>query len=128
MDVEMLVSRGMQRLYNDAGSPMTFRHPATRAAISLQAVDRTSATVLTEKSLEIDSIKPCATVRRSDLAALNIAPEKMVDVNVTFAGKTWRILSVHDKPHPSSRMAKDQIRPVWNWRKHGEYLFILMEA
>jgi hypothetical protein len=127
MDVQGIIARGMVRLYDDTGSALTFRHPATRISVSLVAVDRSSVSMLfKEKSLDVSAVKPCCTVLNSDLAALNIAPAQMVDMTVAFNGRSFRILSVHDKPDPSFRVMVDQLKPAPNWQGAGETLFIMM--
>jgi hypothetical protein len=127
MDVQGIIARGMAKLYADTGLALTFRHPTTRASVSLAAVDRSSVSMLfKEKSLEVSAVKPCCTVLNSDLAALNVSPAQMVDVSITFNGSSFRILSVHDKPDPSFRVVADQLRPVPNWHTLGEILFVMM--
>jgi hypothetical protein len=116
----------MAKLYADAGSLMTFRHPTTRTSVSLAAVDRSSVTIIKEDALEVSAVKPCCTVLNSDLAALNVSPAQMADVSISLGGVSYRILSVHDKPDPSFRVVADQLRPTQNWQARGEILFVLM--
>jgi hypothetical protein len=127
MDVQGIIARGLAKLYADGGSLMTFRHPTTRAGVSLLAVDRSSVSMLfKEKSLDVSAVKPCCTVLNSDLAALNLTPAQMVDATVAFNGRSFRVLSVHDKPDPSFRVMIDQLKPTPNWQGVGETLFIMM--
>jgi hypothetical protein len=127
MDVQGIIARGMAKLYADTGLSLTFRHPTTRTSVSLSAVDRSSVAMLfKEKSLDVSAVKPCCTALNSDLAALNISPAQMVDVAVAFNGRSFRILSVHDKPDPSFRVMIDQLKPAPNWQGVGETLFIMM--
>jgi hypothetical protein len=126
MDVQATIARMQAHNYGDLASPMTFKSPINRASVSLQAIDRSSVTLLKEKSLEVSAVKPCCTVLSADLAALRIPPAQMVDVNVAFGGVNYRILSVHDKPDPSWRVMNDQLKPVPGWRTEGEILFVLM--
>jgi hypothetical protein len=126
MDVQGITARIMARFYADAGLALTFRHPTTRANVSLVAVDRSSVTIIKDEALEVSAVKPCCTVLSADLAALNVSPAQMADVPISLAGIAYRILSVHDKPDPSFRVVADQLKPVPNWQARGEILFVLM--
>ena len=122
------LSRMLARLYASAATPMTFRNPKTQATVSIQAIDRTSLLVESLQSLKFGNLKMVATVRMSDLAALNLADSDMVDVDVTFAGSSLRILSAREKPDPSWRIVNNQFKPVPNWATNGEIIFELMDA
>lgn len=126
MNVAAGVARMLARLYAGAGSPLTFRNPVNQKTVSLQAIDRSSVLLIKEKSLDVSAVRPCCTVLRADLAAQKIDSSAMVDVDVTFAGANYRIMSVPDKPDPSWRVTNNQFKPVPNWQQNGEILFILM--
>jgi hypothetical protein len=128
MDVKGAMLRLQGNLYRSAGKPFVFRNPITQKSVTLIAVDRTAAEIIDEKSLKIGALKPAATVLRSGLTALKIDPSAMVDVNVTFGGKNWRIMSAHEKPDPSWRVMTGQLRPIPNWETLGEILFMMMEV
>lgn len=128
MDATAVVSRLMRRLYNTIGAPLVFRNPSTGAACTITAIDRSASATLDEKGLLVPAVKPCFTVLSSDLAALNIAPEKMVDSTVTFSGQSWRILTISNKPDPSWRVVNGQLKPAPNWQQLGEIMFTMMSA
>ena len=121
------VSRMLARLYAAAATPMTFRSPKNQRTVSIQAIDRTSLLVESLQSLKFGNLKMVATVRASDLAALNLASSDMIDATVTFDGQSLRILSARDKPDPSWRIVNNHFKPVPNWGTNGEIIFELMD-
>ena len=129
MDVQAATQRLLRRNYNMLGSAFAFRHPTTAKAVSLLAIDRTSAAIVVgEKAIQVTTVKPCVTVLSADLAALNIDPSLMIDVIATFNGNSFRVMTATDKPDPAAHLKKDTLRPVPNWQTLGEILFILMDA
>jgi hypothetical protein len=128
MDLTGGTTRMLRMAYKAAATPLAFRSPVNSKPVALAAIDRSAAAVLDEKGLLVAAVKPCCTVLRADLATAGIAPEQMADVNVSFAGKNWRVLSVQDKPDPSWRVTAGQLKPVPNWNALGEVLFTLMEV
>lgn len=66
----------------------------------ITVIDKTSG-VNTGVAVEVPTILPCAAIRKTDLAALGLSKDDILDGTLTFNNFTWTISNVKPEPNPS---------------------------
>lgn len=66
----------------------------------LTVIDKTGGVEVGE-NVEVPTIKPCAAIRISDLTALGLSKDDLIDGTLTFNGSSWTITNVVPKPVPN---------------------------
>jgi hypothetical protein len=85
-------------------------------AVSLTVLDKTAGVDISSE-FEITAIRPAASARLSDLAALGIADTELDGGSITFNGSTWRIDMHLKRPTPDGfgemlMMLMDEVQNV----------------
>jgi hypothetical protein len=99
--VAMSAERLLSRLYGTFSVPMTFTSPLSGLQLSLQVIDRTAGVEIAEQKNFVPTVKPVASVRASDLAALSIDALEMVGVTVWINEIGWKVKATMPKPGPA---------------------------
>lgn len=78
---------------------VTFTHPVTGKATALRGIDKSAGVAVFDQSLRMETMRPAAWLRKSDLDALAITNADMEGVQIVMNGVSWRIRSVSSRPN-----------------------------
>ncbi len=68
--------------------------------VSLRVRDFTSGVAIPDRS-QVETVRPVARVRATDLSDNGVTVADLTDGNVTFSGATWRIKATRMVPSPA---------------------------
>lgn len=74
-----------------------------QATYDIRVIDQTSGIEVEAGGMSMPSIRPVACIRASDLAALSLTEEGILDATVAFNGSTWTVKNIREKPGAGGR-------------------------
>ena len=84
--------------------------------VTLRLVDKTSGVEIQESGEAVQTVRPVAYVRATELIEKGIDPDDLDGATLDMNSKSWRVESVQTKPVP------------WGGAASGEYQMILLEV
>lgn len=98
------------------GSDAVLMPDESPGGYALSAIDKTAGIVVGDAGdVGVQTVKPAAVIRASDLAALGVTPAELDSAMLALNGKTWRIEAHRMQPGPGGEAS-------------GEILLLLSEA
>lgn len=83
------------------GNVATFKSPLDKLTKSITVLDDTAGVEVGDAAI-VSTIKAAIAVKVSDLSALSLGPSDMLDVRVSFNGKSYLVRDVIPRPVPGS--------------------------
>jgi hypothetical protein len=85
-------------IYKTLGVPITFILVNT-SVIEVLGLDKTGGVEVSE-GISLQTIRPAAVLRMADLAAIDVAPDELMDAVCSINGESWKVKSYYPRPSP----------------------------
>ena len=87
-------------IYASLGTTTTYLL-SDMSEIELVTIDKTTGIEVAEGTLDVQTIKPAATVRATDLVEIGITAADLQDAVLELGGREWEVSSYLFKPSPN---------------------------
>lgn len=88
-------------IYSTLGCVATFKSPLDKLTKTITVLDDTAGVEVGDAAI-VSTIKAAIAVKVSDLTALSLGPSDMLDVRVSFNGKSYLVRDVMPRPVPGA--------------------------
>jgi hypothetical protein len=99
MNIKESYAAVLARRYELWGRDVEIRSPKTGSLVTLRLIDLTRGVEIGD-AVDVATVSPAASARKSDLTALGLSPTDLIGVDITLNDVVWTVRSHQPKPGP----------------------------